>query len=86
MPKLHGTDTRLQPGVDLALGFGVQNVPRFRFGGFVGPELADRVVIGMNLYREPVLRIEQLHEPGKNRKALGGGTEQAAAIGLHQLP
>ena len=39
----------------------------------------------MNLNRQPILRIQQLDEPGENVESIRGRPEQAAAIVQHQL-
>src|SRR5436190_2156012 len=40
----------------------------------------------MNLNREPVAGVEELHEPGEERTGRGSGTEQVRAFAFHQLP
>ena len=59
LPEFGRPDTRLESGVDAALRRRGKDEPCFRLARFAGQQLLHRVRIGMNLYGQPVGRIQQ---------------------------
>ena len=77
-------DAGQQAGPDPAAGPGVEDKPGFSLAALARPQAADRLLVGVDLHRQPVVGVEELDQPGEGRIPRRGRPEQGRAPALHE--